>query len=38
LRLSFSASGLSSIVLIISGILFGLIILLIYNAIEKESS
>ena len=36
LRLSFSASGLSSIVLIISGILFGLIILLIYNAIEKE--
>ena len=36
LRLSFSATGLASIVLIISGIVFGLLILLIYNAIEKE--
>ena len=36
LRLSFSASGLTSILLIISGIIFGLLILLIYNAIEKE--
>ena len=35
LRLSFSVSGLTSILLIISGIIFGLIILLIYNAIEK---
>jgi hypothetical protein len=32
LRLSFAATGLTSI----SGIVFGLIILLIYNAIEKE--
>ena len=37
LRLSFSVSGLTSILLIISGILFGLIILLIYNAIEKDN-
>ena len=36
LRLSFSASGLISILLIISGILFGLLILLIYNAMERE--
>ena len=36
LRLSFSASGLTSILLIISGILFGLLILLIYNAMERE--
>jgi len=36
LRLSFAATGLTSIILIISGIVFGLIILLIYNAIEKE--
>ena len=38
LRLSFSADGLTSILLIISGIVFGLIILLIYNAIEKEKT
>ena len=38
LRLSFSVSGLTSILLIISGIVFGLIILLIYNAIEKEKN
>ncbi len=38
LRLSFSAMGLSSILLIISGILFGLLILVIYNAMEKEPS
>jgi len=36
LRLSFAATGVTSILLIISGIVFGLIILLIYNAIEKE--
>ena len=36
LRLSFSATGLASMILIISGIVFGLLILLIYNAIEKE--
>lgn len=36
LRLSFSVSGLTSVLLIISGIVFGLLILLIYNAIEKE--
>ena len=36
LRLSFSANGLTSILLIISGIVFGLLILLIYNAIERE--
>ena len=38
LRLSFSAVGLSSILLIISGIIFGLLILVIYNEMEKESS
>ena len=37
LRLSFSVSGLTSILLIISGIIFGLLILLIYNAIEKDN-
>ena len=36
LRLSFSVSGLTSILLIISGIVFGLIILLIYNLIERD--
>jgi hypothetical protein len=36
LRLSFAVSGLTSILLIISGIVFGLLFLLIYNAIEKE--
>ena len=36
LRLSFAVSGLTSLLLIISGIIFGLLILLIYNAIEKE--
>tara|TARA_B100001059_G_C17780131_1_gene553655 strand:+ start:243 stop:1109 length:867 start_codon:yes stop_codon:yes gene_type:complete len=36
LRLSFSANGLTSILLIVSGIIFGLLILLIYNAIERE--
>ena len=38
LRLSFSVSGLTSILLIISGIVFGLLILMIYNAIEKEKN
>ena len=38
LRLSFSAVGLTSILLIISGIIFGLLILVIYNEMEKESS
>ena len=38
LRLSFAAVGLSSILLIISGILFGLLILVIYNEMEKEPS
>ena len=37
LRLSFSVSSLTSILLIISGIIFGLLILLIYNAIEKDN-
>ena len=36
LRLSFSATGLANITLIISGIVFGLLILMIYNLIEKE--
>ena len=36
LRLSFSASGLTSLLLLVSGIVFGLIILLIYNNMEKE--
>ena len=38
LRLSFSVSGLTSILLIISGIIFGLLILMIYNAIEREKN
>ena len=36
LRLSFSAAGLTSLLLLVSGIIFGLIILLIYNNWEKE--
>ena len=36
LRLSFLATGLANIILIISGIVFGLLILMIYNQIEKE--
>ncbi len=36
LRLSFSASGITSLLLLVSGIVFGLIILLIYNNMEKE--
>ena len=36
LRLSFSTNGLSSILLIISGIIFGLLILYIYNLISEE--
>ena len=36
LRLSFSAVGLTSLSLLVSGIVFGLIILLIYNNMEKE--
>jgi hypothetical protein len=36
LRLSFSATGLANITLIISGIVFGLLILMIYNLIEKK--
>ena len=36
LRLSFSAVGLTSLLLLVSGIVFGLIILLIYNNMEKE--
>ena len=35
LRLSFGVSGLKSIILLISGILFGLLILLIYKKMEK---
>ena len=35
LRLSFSADGLTSLLLLVSGIVFGLIILLIYNNWEK---
>ena len=35
LRLSFLATGLANITLIISGIVFGLLILMIYNQIEK---
>ena len=37
LRLSFNAVGLTSIVLLISGIFFGLIILYIYNKMERTS-
>ena len=36
LRVSFSAVGLTSLLLLVSGIVFGLIILLIYNNMEKE--
>jgi hypothetical protein len=36
LRLSFSATGIANITLIISGIVFGLLILMIYNLIEKK--
>ena len=36
LRLSFSAEGLTSLLLLVSGIVFGLIILLIYNNMEKQ--
>tara|TARA_X000000368_G_scaffold383991_1_gene342265 strand:+ start:159 stop:461 length:303 start_codon:yes stop_codon:yes gene_type:complete len=36
LRLSFSAEGLTSLLLLVSGIVFGLIILLIYNNMEKD--
>lgn len=35
LRLSFSAKGLTSIILLVSGITFGIIILAIYNQMEK---
>jgi len=35
LRLSFGVSGLKSIILLVSGILFGLLILLIYKKMEK---
>ena len=35
LRLSFSAEGITSLLLLVSGIVFGLIILLIYNNWEK---
>lgn len=37
LRLSFNAVGLTSILLLISGIIFGLIILYIYNKMERTS-
>ena len=37
LRLSFSATGLVSIILLVSGIIFGIIILAIYNQMEKQS-
>lgn len=37
LRLSFNADGLTSILLLISGIVFGLIILYIYNKMERTS-
>ena len=36
LRLSFSAIGLTSLLLLVSGIVFGLIILLIYNNMERQ--
>ena len=36
LRLSFSSVGLTSLLLLVSGIVFGLIILLIYNNMEKQ--
>ena len=37
LRLSFNAFGLTSIILLVSGIIFGLIILYIYNKMERTS-
>ena len=37
LRLSFNAVGLTSIILLISGIIFGLVILYIYNKMERTS-
>ena len=37
LRLSFSTDGLSSILLIISGIIFGLLILYIYNLVAEKN-
>ena len=37
LRLSFNAVGLTSVLLLISGIIFGLIILYIYNKMERTS-
>ena len=37
LRLSFNATGLTSVVLLISGIVFGLIILYIYNNMERTT-
>ena len=37
LRLSFSATGLVSMILLVSGIIFGIIILAIYNQMEKQS-
>ena len=37
LRLSFSAEGLTSLLLLVSGISFGLIILLIYNNMERKT-
>ena len=37
LRLSFSADGLFNIVLILIGVVFGLLILKIYNAIETDT-
>jgi hypothetical protein len=35
LRLSFSAIGITSVILLVSGIAFGIIILAIYNQMEK---
>lgn len=35
LRLSFAATGLTSIILIIAGILFGVVILAIFKKMEK---
>ena len=37
IRISFMAEGLTNIILIVSSLLFGLFILLIYNECEKES-
>jgi hypothetical protein len=38
IRLSFAASGLTNVVLIVSSVLFGLLILKIYQAMEKPAS